>query len=321
MKRRQILKSLSAATASVACAPLFANDDQPLKLVVPYAAGGLTDMMSRLLTKSMGESLKRPVPVENRPGAAGLIATNLVMNQGKDGSMLMLINNGFVSLPLLTQGARYDPIKDFKAVAGICAGASMLMINASVPAATLPEFIAWAKTVPGGINAANSGIGSSGHLATMMFAKRTGITVTHIPYKGSAETANALLSGQVHMQLTATTAYLNEQVKAGKVRILATSGAERSALQPDLPTISSVVPDFATEGWYGMVTNAAVDDARVEQYGASIQKALEEPGVAEKYAAIFMEVQYRAPQAFRRQMEKSTDYWKGIIAELNLVRT
>ena len=321
MHRRTLIKAATAAVASAGAPAVWASTDEaPLRILIPYAAGGLTDLLARLITDSMGATLKRTVLCENKPGAAGLIATSSLLSQGADGSQVMLVNSGFTSLPQLSLNAKYDPLKDFKPVSQVCTGASMLMVHHEVPAKTLQEFVAWAKSRPEGITAANAGAGSSGHISTMLLAKRAGLNITHVPYKGSAETANALISGQVQMQLTVTTSALNDQVKAGKVRLLGVTSATPSRLTPELPPIATVAPGFRALGWYGLVAHGGVPDAKIQRYSDAIEKALKEPGVEEKYASIFMEMEHKPAPVFRAEMERSVAYWKQVTTELNLKR-
>lgn len=320
MQRRTLLKSIPAAIAATHAGWSTAADGPPLQILVPYAAGGLTDIMARALTDSLSTSLNRPVIVENRPGAAGLVATQVLQNRGGDGNTLMFINTGFVSVPLTVKAANYDPVNDFKPVSILCEGPSYLMINSGVPAKTLPEFIAWAKTQPNGITAANSGMGSSGHIQTMLFAKRTGLNLVHVSYKGSAETANALMTGQVQMQLTATTSALNAQVEAGKVRILAVAGAEPSALTPGVPTIASVLPGFVITGWYGLIAHQNITQAKIDQYASAIQKALLLPAVIKQYNNLFLDVTYKSPGVFAEEIRTSSAFWKQVVGELGLQR-
>lgn len=318
MTRRKFLHNSAALVAAVAAPTVFANETT-LKLIIPQPAGGVTDAIARLITDSMSATLRRPVICENRPGAAGLIGINALQSQGANGNALLLVNHGFVSLPLLSLAAKYDVLADFKPVAQLCTAVSMLMINGGVPAKNMFEFLAWAKLQPHGVNASNSGAGTAGHIATMMFAKRAGIKVNHIPYKGTSETSNALLSGEVHMQLTTATAALFEQTATGKVRALAVTPNVASPLVPGVPPISQSVPGYSTPlPWFGLISHKGIPDALNLQYSAAVETALKEPGVKEKYAATFMEVEYLAPHRFRSEIEKSTIYWKDVVAELNL---
>ena len=303
-----------AAAATIACA----QDKAVIRIVVPYAAGGQTDIMARLLAPSMAKMLDRTVIVENRPGAAALIATRYVQNAAPDANNLLFHNTGFVALPLTQKDAGYDPIKDFAPVSIIGYGPNFLMVHHSVPAKTVAEFIAYVKTLPNGIESANSGIGSSGHISAMLFAKMAGINIVLVPYKGSAETANALIAGDVKMQITATTSALNAQIQAGKVRILGVAAKHPSSLAPGIPIIADTLPGYAIEGWYGLLATAGSPPAEIAKRSDAIKKALEDPEIRAKFAAVYIDAGHVPPAGFANAIVESTAFWKKVVAELNL---
>jgi tripartite-type tricarboxylate transporter receptor subunit TctC len=242
------------------------------------------------------------------------------MSRGADGSTLLYVNAGFAVAPLIQSSANYDPLKDVKPVCMLAVGPSYVMISGKVPATNLQEFIAWAKKQPNGITAANAGAASIGQILTDLFAKRAGIKINQIPYKGSAETATALIAGDVDMQFTATTSALNDQAKAGRVRILASGGAQPSPLSPGVPTIASVIPGFVNETWYGVVANAKAPDTLVEQYADAFKRGLQLPAAAKQYADLFLEVRYRDPRTFSEDMRASLADWKQVVEELHISR-
>lgn len=220
MNRRDSIKATASLCLASTVGAAFAQvPAAPIRIIVPAAAGGTVDSMARMLAEAMRPKLG-VVVVENKAGAAGLIGTKYVQNGPSDGRTLLFAQQGFISVPLVQPGG-YEPFQDFRPVGIYARSPNFLMVHHSVPATTLPEFIAYAKSLPGGIDAANAGINSAGHLHTAWMARHAGIKVNHIPYKGVAETAQALLSGQVQMQLTATTEALNAQAREGKVRIIA----------------------------------------------------------------------------------------------------
>lgn len=316
--RRNVL-SLVSALAMAGSLPARAQDrGQPVRIVVPYAAGGQTDLLARSLAVVIGKSLERPVIVDNKPGAAALIGTRAVQSAAPDGNTVLFHNSGFVALPLLTKAPTYDPIKDFMPVALVGYGPNFLIINGAIPARTLPEFIAWAKSQPDGIEAANAGIGSAGHLATQLFAKRAGIKIVHVSYKGTAETQNALLAGEVKMQLTSPTEVMTQQAKLGRVRLLAVNARQRTSLAPDLPTIAETLPGFFNDVWFGLLAPAGSPADALGRLSEAFHKALADPDVRSRFQMNYMEAVYQDPQAFGVTVAESVASWKSMIAELGI---
>src|SRR5882757_9558299 len=235
MRRRSVMASLVATTGAASAGRSSAEDRRLLRLVVPYAAGGVSDVMARILAESMQGDLGRTIIVENRPGAAALIATRYVQASPPDGATLLFHNVGFVTLPMLNKAASYDPAADFEAVAMTGIGAVFLMVTESIPARSTAEFVAYARAHPG-LECANSGVNSIGHMAALLLEKLADIRLTHVPYKGSAETTRALLSGEVKMQISVTTDSLNPYIADGKIRVLCVGTRDRSRLAPQVPT-------------------------------------------------------------------------------------
>lgn len=324
MHRRTLLRSAAVTALITASRTGLAQDRSSgavMRIVVPYAAGGQTDMMARLLAPLLAKTLDRNVIVENRPGAAALIGTRVVQTAAPDGNTLLFHNTGFAALPLLTRGANYDPVKDFTPVATVGNGPNFLIVNGDVPARTVAELIAYAKTRPEGIESANAGLGSAGHLATQLFAKRAGIKIVHVPYKGSAETATALISGQVKMQLTSPTEVLTQQAKAGKVRFLGVSSRERTVLAPDLPTIAETLPGFVNDGWFGLIATGGSPAAHVKQTADAIARAMAEPEIRERFLQLYIDPKGMDSAQFAAAIQESTEFWKSVITELGIQPT
>ena len=219
MDRRQSLKTLGAAALAAGAWPALAQD-RPIRIVLPYSAGGQTDTASRLIGNHMQKTLGRPVITDNRPGGGALIATRYVQAAPPDGDTLLFYNWGFVTLPMLQKAATYDPLKDFDAVCMVGNGPNFLMVTDAVPAKTIPEFLAYARSLPHPIECANSGINTGGHIAAALLEKLADIKILHVPYKGSADVTTALITNQVKMQVSVTTDPLNPYIKSGRVRIL-----------------------------------------------------------------------------------------------------
>jgi tripartite-type tricarboxylate transporter receptor subunit TctC len=318
MRRRAALGALGSTLGMLAMPA--AAQDQMVRIVVPYAAGGQTDSMARLLADSMHKKLGRTVIVDNRPGAAALIATKYVQAAPPDGDTLLFHNSGFVALPMLSLSANYDPITDFEAVAMVGNSPNFLMVTASVPAHTMPEFLAYAKANPG-LECANSGINSAGHISAMLLEKLADIRLTNVPYKGSAEVTRALLGGEVKMQVSVTTDSLNPYIQNGKIRMLGVAGKERSSLAPQVPPIGEFVPGYAVDGWFGLLTSAKTPLDKREAMAAVIGQSLQEPLIRERFAALFMDIGYRGPKEFAESVVESKAFFSRVIQQLQLTRT
>ena len=319
MERRQLFKTIAGTILAAGSAARAAAAEQALiRIVVPYAAGGQTDAMARLLAASMDTTLGRRVLVDNRPGAAALIGTKAVQLAPPDGDTVVFHNSGFVALPMLLKSADYDPLKDFDAVAMVGSSPNLLMVTDSVPAHSMPQFLAYARSVPEGIECANSGINSGGHISAMLLEKLAGIKLLHVPYKGSAEVTRALLSGDVKMQVSVTTDSLNPYIKSGKIRILGVASKEPSSLAPGVPTIGEFVPGYAVDGWFGMLAPAHTPLAKREVMAAAIKTALDDAVLKKRSEDLYMEVIYQDPATFEKTVSDSIGYFRKIVDVLQL---
>ncbi|HMN80495.1 MAG TPA: tripartite tricarboxylate transporter substrate-binding protein [Burkholderiaceae bacterium] len=314
MHRRRILQG--AALGALPW-PLrsFAQGDAPLRIIVPYGAGGTTDLMARAMAPSLCRELRRNVIVENKAGASGLIATRALQTAPADGSTMILHNEGMALLPLIQRSVGYDMVRDFSPVSVVARTANYLVIHHSVPANNLAEFIEWVKSQPAGVEAANAGLNSSGYIQTLLFAKMAGIKVVHIPYKGTSETTNALISGEVKMQLTTRTEILNTQIKAGRLKVLGTAAAKRLSFDPDLPTIGETVRGFSAGGWFGLLTNAGVPAEAVAQLNKAVVTVMAEPDTRNRFFATSVEPASSTVEAFAEEIRTGIDRWARVIAE------
>ena len=320
MKRRQLIQGGTAAFAAAILPPFArAEDSRVLRILLPFTAGGPIDVAARLISPSMSRTLGRPVIVDNRPGAAGLIATRALQSAPNDGSTnVMMTYIAFVGLPYLQKAATYDPLKDFVPVAGVADGPGYIYMNASVPARNMAEFIAWAKTQKNGVESATSGPGGGSHMWTLFLAKRTGTKLLPVPYKGSAEMTTAVLTGDCKILIANASEALNAQVRAGKLRILGVTSDRPSALTPGVPVVADTVKDFVIQGWYGLVGAASLPATDIAAISAAVQKALVEPGVREKFENMFMEPRYMAPTEFAGAIRKTDAFYKQLVADIGV---
>jgi tripartite-type tricarboxylate transporter receptor subunit TctC len=319
MNRRGVLKAVAAAGVSGFFAPrIAASQSGMLRMVVPYAAGGQSDVMMRVLGAPLEKTLGRQLLVDNRPGGAALIGTKVVQAAPPDGNTLLYHNSGFVALPMLLKAADYDPLRSFDTVCMTGVSPNMLLVADSVPAKTIPEFLAYARSVPDGIECANSGINSGGHLSAMLLEKLAGIKLLHVPYKGTAETARALISGDVKMQISVTTDSLNPYIKSGKIRILGVASKDRTTLAPGTPTIGEFVPGYAVDGWFGVLAPANTPLAKREQVAAAFKTALDDPAIKARFAELYMEIVWQGPKQFADTIAESISYFRKMVQVLEL---
>ena len=259
LPRRQFLH-LAAGAAALPAAPRIAQAEtypaRPVRLVVGFAPGGGNDITARLVGQWLSEHLGQPIVIENRPGAATNIATEAVVNAAPDGYTLLFVPPTAAINATLYEKLNFNFIRDFAPIAGIIRIPDVMVVNPSVPARTVPEFIAYAKANPGKINIASPGIGTSVHLSGELFKIMTGVDMVHVAYKGSAPSLTDLIGGQVQVSFATMPAAI-EFIRTGKLRALAVTTATRSAALPDVPTVGEFVPGYEVSTWYGMSARRA----------------------------------------------------------------
>ena len=284
MRSVVVLVGLLACVAAVAAPPDYPN--RPLRLIVPFAAGGGNDSMARVIAQRISVTLKQAVVVENRGGAGGVVGAESAAKSPADGYTLFLGGVGSqVVNPLVRRALSYDPVRDFAPVALIASAPMLVVVNPSLPAKDIRELVAYLKAHPGSVNYATNGPGSSSHLATVMFEGATGAQMTHVPYKGLAPAMVDLLSNQVQVMFSSVIAIL-PQVQAGKLRALAVTGTARLPSLPDVPTLAeTVAPDYQAGSWYGILVPAGTPADAVTILNAAINEALRTPEVRKSLEA------------------------------------
>jgi tripartite-type tricarboxylate transporter receptor subunit TctC len=255
---------------------------RPVRMIVPYPPGGSVDPVARLVSQKLTEMWKQQVIVDNRPGASTIIGTEAVAKAAPDGYTLLITASTHVSNALLFSNLPYDSVKDFAPVATLYKAEFVLVENPSVPANTLKEFIALAKSKPGQISYASAGPGNANHMAGELFSRMTGVQLLHVPYKGGGPLTNDLLSGQVQLYFAVPAAVL-QHIQAGKLKALATTAETRLPLMPNVPTFAEAgLPGFGMRSWIGVLAPAATPPAVVEKISADIARILAMPDVKEK---------------------------------------
>jgi tripartite-type tricarboxylate transporter receptor subunit TctC len=289
-----------------------------VRVVVPFPAGGPTDIVTRAMAQKMTESFGQAVVVENRAGAGGVLGTEFVARSAPDGYTLLMgtIGGLAVSMSLLPNRS-FDTLRDFAPITQAVNVTNILVTHPSVPAKTVKELLALARARPGKLNYASSGNGTVTHLAGELLKHRGGVNIVHVPYKGGAPALTALVSGETDMSFE-NALLIVPQIKAGKVRALAVTGAKRSPLLPELPTIGETLPGYAASGWYGLVAPAATPkDAQARLNSAAVQ-ALRAPDVAARLTGQGAEPVGSSAPEFAAFIRSEIDKWANLVRVANL---
>jgi tripartite-type tricarboxylate transporter receptor subunit TctC len=297
-----------------AAAPAQADFPQrPVRLVVPYAPGGIADLLGRLVADKLGAAYKQPVIVENRPGAGGHVGAEQVAKAAPDGHTLVLATIAHNGAASMYKGLKYDPATELVPVVLVAESAGVLIVHPSVAAKTVPEFIALAKAQPGRLNYASAGNGSAIHMATELFKHMTGTELVHVPYKGSTPAMADLLSGQVQLMFeNIMTAH--PQIKAGKVRALGVTGRTRNVSLPDVPTIAEAgVPGYASEPWYTVSVARGTPPELLKRLNADLNAALKAPDLAQRWEALGVTPLGGSLEDAARRNAAETERWKRVI--------
>lgn len=306
LRRKIIMAALCAAGLGMtlpasASADAVANyPDRAVRLVSPFAAGGATDVLARVLAQQLSELWGQSVVVENKGGAGGVIGTQSVARAAPDGHTLLLASVGpFEVLPSLLKEVAYDPVKDFAPIAMLVDVENVLVVNNAVEAQSAEELMALARKQPGDLHFSSPGIGSTAHLAGEIFKQQAGIDIVHVPYRGGGPSANALLAGEVQMSF-ATVPSVIGHIKAGKLRALGVTGASSLKVMPDVkPIREQGLPDYSVASWYGLAAPAGTPEAIVRKVNADIQTILAKPDVK----AILQEQGWSTVQSTPEQMQ------------------
>jgi tripartite-type tricarboxylate transporter receptor subunit TctC len=320
MNRRHALRQLGALSAAACAAgPLaaLAQNDKPITIVVPYAPGGTTDMLGRLIAQQLGTALGRTVIVDNKPGAGTAIGASQVARSAPDGSTLLVATSTTLAInPWLYKKLSYDPAKDFAPVGLIGAVPLMVVVHPSVPARTLAELVALAKSKPEGLSYGSAGNGSPQHLGAEMFKFATGTAMTHVPYKGSALALTDLLGGQLQLMFTDIAPAL-QHVRSGKLRALAVTSKKRQPTFPDVPTVAeSRLPgtaDFEAVAWQSIVAPAGTPAPVVERLSQEIAKVIAQPALRQKLENDGFEPGSSTPAQLAAYIRSESERWGQVI--------
>lgn len=304
--------ALAAGPTPAAAQPWPAR---PIKLVIPFAPGGATDIIGRLVAQRLSERLGQPVVIDNKPGAGTTIGNAVVAKAPPDGYTLLLAPTPFVITQVMYADLPYDGRKDFAPVALLARSPFILVTHPAVPAKNVAELVALAREKPGSLTFCSAGNGTVPHLAGEMFKLRAGIDILHVPYKGGGPAIIDLLSGQVAMMF-ATPIEVDQHVQAGKLRVLATTAVKRLAAIPDVPTIEeSGYPGFEVYAFFGVLAPAGTPKEIVARLAGELDKVMDLPDVRERFAAQSALPDLRGPDAFAAFLRAERDKWAATVRE------
>ena len=316
MKLVNLLKVIGLVVASCASAGALAQaayPAKPVKIVVPFSAGGPADIYARVLGNRLEKSLGQPFVVENRPGAGAIIGTDAVAKSAPDGYTLLMMSNTHTVNESLISKKPYSLMRDLVPISPINYSDLLLVVNPSVPAKDLNELIALAKAKPGVLNYASSGPGTPYHMAGELFKAMAGIDVVHVPHKGSAEARTSVIAGDVQMMFDAITT-MAQLSRAGKVRAIATSGATRSTIMPEVPTVSEAgVPGYESVIWLGLMAPAATPKPNIEKLNLETQRIIRLPDVKEAWAKQGAVPMHMTPAEFGKFLEQDIQKWAEVV--------
>ncbi len=304
---------VSAAVASSAALGQ-AYPTRPVRLVVPYAAGGAVDAMARVFGQKYAEALGQPVLVENRPGAGGNIGAETVAKAAPDGYSWLINTSGQAVAPGLYRKLNYDPLKDLAPVSLLVVSTLILVANNELPASSVKDLVAYAKANPGKLNFGSTGIGSGPHLAQEMFKSAAGLDMLHVPYKGDAQLFPALFANEVQIAVVPSQTGL-PHIKSGKLKVLAVAGGRRAAALPEAPTIGETIPGYDFTGWDGLFATGGTGTEIIRRISGETEKVLRSPDVAKYYAAWGVEPVGSTPEEFAARYRSDVAKYARIIRE------
>ena len=315
LPRRRFLH-LAAGAAALPAAFLIARaqayPSRPARIVVPFAAGGATDIIARLIGQWLSERLGQQFVIENRPGAGSNIGTEVVVNAPPDGYTLLLVGASSAINATLYEKLNFNFLRDITPVSGINSVPFIMAVHPSFPAKTVSEFIAYARANPGKVNMASGGNGTAGHLSGELFKLLTGLNMAHVPYRGEAPALTDMLAGHVQAMFGTMPASI-EYVRAGKLRPLAVTSARRSELLPDLPTVGDFVPGYETSAWQGVGAPKSTPVEIIDRLNKEINAGLADPKIKARVADMGGTVLAGSPADFGKLIADETEKWGKVV--------
>lgn len=313
LSRRSLLGA--AALAPLASPGLLAQQGyptRPIRWVVGYPPGGTTDVLARLIAEPLSRRLGQQVYIENRPGAGNNIGTDAVVKADPDGYTILLVNPANGINATLYKKLNFNFVEDIAPVAGITRSPNIMEVTPSLPVKTVAEFIAYCKANPGKVNMASSGLGTSVHMSGELFKKMTGVDMVHVPYRGAGPALTDMLSGQAHVLFDNLPSSI-EHVRAGGLRALAVTTAERSPALPDVPTVAETVPGYEASAWFGVGAPKRTPPELIARLNREINEVLTDQETARKLANLGGTPLRLTPEAFGKVIVDETEKWKKVV--------
>ena len=320
IRRHHFLRGLAAALALGAAMPAaLAQSSKPIRLVVPFPAGGATDLFARTLSQKMGERLGTSIVIDNKPGAGGSLGSDMAAKATADGQTLLFTTTSTHSIgPAIGAKLPYDTVRDFTPIAHVGNAPSIMLVPNSSPAKTVKEWIEYAKKNPGKLNYASSGNGTIVQLTAELFKAQAGVFVTHIPYKGTALAIPDLVAGQLDVLFDSLPTGM-PHVRDGRLRALAVTTLKRTPLAPDLPPVADTLPGFESNTWFGLYGPKGLPAEVVNRVNTAANQALSDPEVRGKLTTLGIEAVTSTPAQFAKMVADDQAKWKRIIAERKIV--
>lgn len=316
----KLIAALLACAAWVPAAHAQTADNfpqRPLRLITGFLPGGVSDTIARVVGEKLGERLGQRVVIDGRPGAGGVLSMELAANANPDGHTLYLGQPVITISPNFKRKPTFDPITAFAPVSQIGTGPTMLTVHPGLPASTVKELIAYARTQPGGLRYGSSGPGTTNHFSGELLRVMSGMPLTHVPYRGAANVVVAAIQGEIHIAFLPLLAAI-PHVKANRLKGLAVTGAKRSRAVPELPTVAETLPGYAVEAWYGIMVPARTPARIVEKLDRALTQVLTAGDVRERLAGQGVEVDYLGPPAFAAMIRKDAVRWAKLVKEAGI---
>ena len=307
-----------SALLSMPAAVLAADyPGRPIRVVVPFPPGGTSDILTRIIGDKLTASLGQQIVIDNRPGAGGVIATDIVAKSNPDGYTLYMTFVSHAINPYVYAKLPYDSEKDFAPVALFAVTPNIVVVTPSLPANSIKELIALAKAKPGQINYASAGIGTNSHLSAEMIGAMTGIKMTHVPYKGAPQANADVASGVVQMHIPSMPVAV-PLIKAGRLKAIAVTGTKRSPVFPDVPTVAETIPGYESLAWYGFIAPKGTSQAVITRLNADIQKALKLPDLIAAMSKQGADPTYLGPKEFDGYIKAELKRWSAAVKSAGL---
>ncbi|MFI4927570.1 MAG: tripartite tricarboxylate transporter substrate binding protein [Burkholderiales bacterium] len=309
-------RSLLATAAAAAAFPLYAAD-QPIRISVGFPPGGTTDVLARLVAANLGQKLGRAVIVENRPGASGNIAAQLVARSAPDGATLLFVPSSHATNPRLYKKLPFDTEKDFTAIGMVARTPYVLVVHPRIPARSVAEFIALLKAQPGQFQYATASPGTGQHLAAELFKKMAGVEMTQVPYKGSSAALPDLIAGRTPIMFD-NVALMVPHIRSGALRALGVTSEKRSPLLPSVPAVAEILPGYEIQGWFALLAPANTAPSLVRDYNAALNAVVNDPAFVSRLGDLGAETMTGSPAMANEYIQKEVARWGGVIRSANI---